>query len=134
MKKAPGSTLIMVVAILFLVFGILAAIGLAGIGALLAYAAVGGAVIVLSVILSVLMVVLEIIAGILGIRFCNNLFKADFLFKYSVVLLIVAIISLIFGIVTSGVAWTSFVGLVLPILYLVGANMNKNAEFANPAG
>lgn len=130
MKKAPGSTLIMVVAILFLVFGIIAAIGLAGLGALLSYVAFGGAIVVFSMILSIAMVALEIVAGILGIRFHNNLSKSDLLFKYSLVLLIVAIISLIFGIATSGAQWTSFVGLVLPILYLIGANMNKKADGA----
>lgn len=124
MNKAPGSTLILVTSILLLVLAIIAAIAMLFVAAFLAF--LGGIGIIL-VIISFVVIALEIAAGVAGIKYNNSLDKAGLIFNFAVVLLVLQIISMILSALTNNLAWTSFLGLVLPILYMVGANSNKQA-------
>lgn len=124
MEKLPGSTYLKVVGIIYLVFGIIAAISLF---ALITYVADGGAepIMVLALALSILIVVLDIVAGIFGIKYCNSRERAGFLFNYSIVLIVVVVTNLIVGTLIGGVNILGIIGLALPILFMVGAYKNK---------
>ncbi|MCL2840871.1 MAG: hypothetical protein FWE05_08865 [Defluviitaleaceae bacterium] len=70
--------------------------------------------------------------SISGIRFCNNPEKANFLFTLGIISVIFAVITLIFNILILGNLFL-IVGLLMPILFLVGASKNKRyqAEMGN---
>lgn len=135
MRKTPGGTLIFVVSILYIIFGIIAALGLGASAALLAYVGMMGAMgglFIVSFVVSIIIVAFEIISGIYGVRFANDLSKANTIFRFGLVLLIIAIVNIILGAILSSstgeaIDWTSFVSLVLPILYFIGGNMNRKA-------
>lgn len=138
---APGKTLIKVAGIVLVIFGILGfitglvtigggayivnAIGIAGIGLM------GGIAILLGIFV-VIASILNIIFGILGIRNCDKPKKAGMIFVLGVVMVILTTIQFVLGIVVSGFEYTSIIslaiGLVLPVLYIVGANQNKQAR------
>ena len=113
-------TLLKVISILFLIFGVFSVItAVAGIigGGLLAAAGAPGAGILaaLAVIIGCLGGILEFIAGIKGLQ--NKLAQCRTL---GMVLLVLAVLGLIF----SGFrfTWSNVTAIVLPILYLLGAN------------
>lgn len=126
MEKLPGSTYLKVVGIIYLIFGVIAAISLfAMIAMVIDYGF--DAMLAVALVLSILIVALDIIAGIFGIRYNNSREKAGFLFNYGIALLIVVIVNLVVGAMMSGLNILGIIGIILPILFLVGSYKNKQA-------
>lgn len=93
--------------------------------------AVGTALIVAS-ILSSLVAALDVVAGIIGIRNCNNPYKANVCLVFGIILVSIQVIGDVLSVVggqaiTGFFIFTCILGLVLPILYLIGAIKNKNS-------
>jgi hypothetical protein len=126
MEKLPGSAYLKVAGILYLIFGVIAAVSLFALAALADSFGAGG-VMGLALFLSVLIVALDIVAGILGIRFHNSVEKAPALSGYGIVLLVVVIVNLVVNAVLGALNVFGVVGLILPILFLTGARKNKQA-------
>ena len=124
MNRLPGSSILKVVGIIYLIFGIIAAISLFGLLALSGGYRFDG-IAILALFLSILIVGLDILAGIFGIMYNNNSEKANSLFSYGIVLMIVVIINAIVGAVTGGLNILGIIGLILPVLFLVGSYKNK---------
>ncbi len=132
-----GTKILKVTGILMIIGGallvLLGLIALAG-GALVASAnvsgatAVGGLLIVASAI-SLLGAALELIAGILGVKNCQNPEKAGTCFTLGIVLIALSVASNIFSIIVNGfsasMVGSLVLGLILPILYTYGASLVK---------
>ncbi len=82
-----------------------------------------GAIWVVATILLLISSVAELIIGIMGLRKSDDKSEANFFIITGFVLVILMIISLIM----SFSAW-NLIGFLLPILYIVGGYMLKNAE------
>lgn len=128
---APGKGMLKVVSILFIIFGGIAAIFMliALFGAMAAASLLGGFAIglVLLAIFGLLLAAVDIVIGIIGLKKCADPSQAGFFIVTGIVLCVLQLISLIWGIASSGFDFLSFIGFVLPILYIVGGNMNKKA-------
>ena len=146
MQEAKGKTILKVVGILFIIFGaisviisLLALVGgaaLAGASGMLEGAdagmvAAGGAIVIVAGVVALIQSVIDLIAGILGVKNCDKPEKAQTCFILGVVIIVIAIISDIFAFISSGVnastIISALIGLVLPVLYVVGANKNKQS-------
>ena len=136
--NAKGKTLLKVVGILNIIFGIFGIIGsimllLGGnlLGALGAAAgeleagAALGAVATVAAIISMISSILLIIAGAVAVKRCNEISSTCFI--WGIILVIIQVISLVITITSGGFSPMSLIGLVLPVLYLVGGAMNRNA-------
>lgn len=129
--NAPGKGLLKVISILFIIFGVIAAIvsviALLGSAILTAYAGGLGAIVMIATIVMLLASVLELIIGIIGIKKCNDPAKAGFFITTGIILCALTLVSLIMSIASAGFSATSLIGFVLPVLYIVGGCMNKKA-------
>ena len=125
--------------ILYIIFGalglLLSLALLAGGGLLLAAGAgtVGialGAVAGILGAITVLTAVFYLILGILGVRNCDKPEKCGVNFVLGILVLVLVVIGLVVNVATTGPsgALSSVVGLVLPILYVMGAKENKDAH------
>ena len=133
--KAKGETMLKVVGILLIVFS---AIGiviylLALIGASAASAAYGilagrfMAVITIGAIFGLIGCALNMVAGILGVKNCAVPAKAQSCFILGVIMIAVQVLVMILNISSGSFNFlTTLIGLVLPVLYLVGAVQNKS--------
>lgn len=83
----------------------------------------------LSAFVQICLGVLGLVSGVLGVKWCARADKAHPLFVLGIVLVALSALPLILAIVTeSGADVTvSTLGLVLPILYAVGAYQNKQS-------
>jgi hypothetical protein len=127
--EAPGKGMLKVVSILFIIFGAIAAIIfliVGVIGALVAGTAVGIIAILLA-LFGLILAAVELVIGIIGLKKCEDVSQAGFFITTGIVLCVLQFISLVWGIASTGFNFTSFIGFVLPILYIVGGNMNKKA-------
>nr|WP_122011800.1 hypothetical protein [Maliibacterium massiliense] len=127
--NAPGKGLLKVSGILMVIFSAIALVtllfttilvgsaagALAGAGA----AAAGVGIMLLTLVPAVL----ELITGILGIINANKPEKATICMVFGIICLALYVISIFSG----GFQWTTLVGAVLPILYVVGAVKNRQA-------
>ena len=143
MTNAKGKTLLKVMGILMIIgaalgiivaiFAIMAAMSIAGIGVAAGEAGVGiavGTLLIVAIIITALGSILQLIAGIIGIKHCNNPAKATTCIVWGIIVLILQIISLIFTITngeqtTFSIITSILFGLAVPVLYIVGAAMNK---------
>ena len=112
-------TLLKVVSVLFLIFGVFsvltAVIGILGGGLIAAAGAPGvGVVAAIGVIIGCLGGILEFVAGIKGLQ--NKLPQCRAL---GMILLVLAVLGFIFD--GLKLAWDNIVAIVLPVLYLLGA-------------
>ena len=136
--NAKGKTLLKVVGILNIIFGIFGIIGsimllLGGnlLGALGAAAgeleagAALGALATVAAIISMISSILLIIAGAVAVKRCNEISSTCFI--WGIILVIIQVISLVITITSGGFSPMSLIGLVLPVLYLVGGAMNRTA-------
>jgi len=132
MMEAPGKGMLKAASILFIVFG-----GIAGLFALLTligsatissiffgYGAriASGILVILSALLIVICAV-EVIVGILGLKKCGDPLQYNYFIIAGIIFCVFAGLNLL-----SGVRLGSLVGLVAPVLYVVGGNQNKNAR------
>lgn len=116
--KVSGILLIIfaAISIVILVFGMIAAASLGGaLGA-----AVGGIVLVLGLVSSVF----SLIMGILGVKYANVPAKATVCMVFAIIAIALQLISLVSG---DANIISALIGLVLPVLYLIGALKNKQA-------
>lgn len=134
-----GKTMLKVVGILYIVFAAIsilmglvaiaggAALGITGGGEGLALG-LGAAAMILGVI-AILSSAFSLVVGILGVKWCNRPDKAQVLFVLGVVLIVLAALNLLsaFGGDSSSSVVSSLIGLVLPVLYTVGAWQNKQS-------
>ena len=73
--------------------------------------------------------ILELIAGIMGVKYCDDPQKAKMLLGYGVIIVAICILNNIIGlIIGAGFSVVSLlVGLVIPILYIIGASKNMKS-------
>ncbi len=128
-----GKTIMKVVSILLvigaaisIIMGLLGLIGSGVIGAAGGSAGmVVGGVLILYFIVVLIFAILQLVAAISGIKNCNNPEMAGRLMIFGIVLIVMAALNLIIGTVTSGFQVSYIFSFLLPILYTVAANMNK---------
>lgn len=115
---------------LALVIAIIAVIRIAA-AASLAAGVLGGGIIALAVIASILALLgggIELAAGILGVKNWNQPAKAQSCIVFGAIIIALSVLSNILNL-TSGSEFNLFtllLGLVLPVLYLIGAVQLKN--------
>lgn len=142
--SAPGQAMLKVAGILLIIGGaasaLLGLLGLAG-GALLGAVGneiagdVGAAAGIFVVLISLMVLVsggFSLVVGIIGVKNAGNLEKAQLCFTLGIVLIILQGISLVISLIGGDFSPTSAIGLVLPIVYLLGANKNKQAAMSPP--
>ena len=131
--NAPGRGQLKVTGILYIIFG---ALGLLLSLALLLAAGAGTVGIALGAVagilgaITVLTAVFYLILGILGVRNCDKPEKCGVNFVLGIIVLVLVVIGLVVNVATTGPsgALSSVVGLVLSILYVMGAKENKDAH------
>ena len=129
MLKVTG-ILMIIGGALALVIALIAVIGIAA-AASLAAGALGGGIIALAVIASILALLgggIELVAGILGVKNWNQPAKAQSCIVFGAIIIALSVLSNILNL-ASGSEFNLFsllLGLVLPVLYLVGAVQLKN--------
>lgn len=128
-----GSKFLKVTGILMIVFGalalilsIVAAIGLAALAAL----DLNTWQYTLAVILMLVSSIFELIAGIVGVKNCNKPEKAGTCMVWGIIVIALSVLSNVLTLVGNPDNFsivTLLTGLVIPVLYLIGAVMNKKA-------
>lgn len=126
--NAPGKGMLKTVSILFIVFGAIALV--VSLLAVLGSALVGSGLLLFATILMLIASALDLVIGIIGVKKSGDPTQAGFFIVTGIVLCALSLVSLIMSIASTGFDVTSFVGFVLPILYIVGGNMNKKAAAA----
>ncbi len=73
--------------------------------------------------------ILELIAGIMGVKYCDDPQKAKMLLGYGVIIVAICILNNIIGLIigTEFSVVSLLVGLVIPILYIIGASKNMKS-------
>lgn len=128
-----GSKFLKVTGILMIVFGalalilsIVAAIGLAALAAL----DLNTWQYTLAVILMLVGSIFELIAGIVGVKNCNKPEKAGTCMVWGIIVIALSVLSNVLTLVGNPDNFSIvnlLTGLVIPVLYLIGAVMNKKA-------
>lgn len=128
-----GSKFLKVTGILMIVFGalalilsIVAAIGLAALAAL----DLNTWQYTLAVILMLVGSIFELIAGIVGVKNCNKPEKAGTCMVWGIIVIALSVLSDVLTLVGNPDNFSIvslLTGLVIPVLYLIGAVMNKKA-------
>lgn len=128
-----GSKFLKVTGILMIIFGalalilsIVAAIGLAALAAL----DLNTWQYTLAVILMLVGSIFELIAGIVGVKNCNKPEKAGTCMVWGIIVIALSVLSNVLTLVGNPDNFSIvnlLTGLVIPVLYLIGAVMNKKA-------
>lgn len=132
---APGKGILIVVSILFIIFGAIAAvISLVGVLGSAALSAAGGGfgyavggILMVATVLILIVSVLELILGIVGLRKSGDPDKAGYFITTGIVLAILSLIPMVINLSYGSFSVTGLIGFVLPILYIVGGAMNRRA-------
>lgn len=129
MLKVTG-ILMIIGGALALVIALIAVIGIAA-AASLAAGALGGGIVALAVIASILALLgggIELAAGILGVKNWNQPAKAQSCIVFGAIIIALSVLSNILNLASGSEfnLFTLLLGLVLPVLYLVGAVQLKN--------
>jgi len=126
---APGSSILKITSILFIIFGavstlfsLLAVFGSSIVTAVGGAVGVMGGVLLIGSIILIIVSVVELIVGLMGYKKSDDPSQANFFIVIGIVLCILALVSMIMSFQVTGL-----IGFVLPILYIVGGYMNKNA-------
>ena len=125
--ELKGRLMLKVVGILYIIFAALSI--LTGLLAVVGGAALGVVAMVFGLMM-ILSSVFSLVAGILGVKWCNRPDKAGALFVLGVVLTALAVLNLLssFGGDNGSAAVVgALIGLVLPVLYTLGAWQNKQS-------
>lgn len=137
--ELKGRLMLKVVGILYIVFASFSI--LAGLVAIAGGAALGitgggeslavglGALAMILGFVAILSSVFSLVVGILGVKWCNRPDKAGTLFVLGIILIVLAALSLLssFGGDSSSSVVSGLIGLVLPVLYTLGAWQNKQS-------
>lgn len=130
---AKGSGFLKVTGILMIVFGsialIMALIALLGVSAVVALGAAELLPLWLyaGAILSLLSAVAEMVAGIIGVKNCKRPEKANTCMGWGIVVAAMCLLGQILNVAGGGSfdVFSLLLGLVLPVLYIIGAYKNK---------
>lgn len=135
-----GKGLLKVVGILMIIGGaisiIMSIVAIASVGALtyladgdLSSAQLNPTIIYTSCVIMILGSVAELIAGIIGVKNCTKPEKATSCLVFGIIVAIFNLLGIIGAVGGSGFNFMSLVtGLVLPVLFIVGAVMNKQSN------
>jgi hypothetical protein len=130
--QAKGSGFLKVTGILMIIGGsisiITALVTIIGVAALIALGA-GTALLYAAGILSILSAVAQLIAGIIGVKNCKRPEKAQNCITWGVIVAALCVLGSILTVIGGGSfpIFSLLLGLVLPILYIIGAVKNKQA-------
>ena len=110
-----------------LILGIVALVSTAGLAALVGSSGLG--LLYAASSLALVGGALEMVAGIVGVKNCNKPEKAGACIGWGVVVAVMSVLSNILNVVAGGSLSVPslLLGLVLPVLYIIGAAMNKKA-------
>lgn len=137
--KAKGKVLLMVCGILNIIFGIITAIisifmmvgggalgaaGMADFGVKAAWT-VGGLFIAYAV-LSFIIGLLWVISGVVAVKNCGRI--SPVCMRWGIVLVLIEAVSLVVSAAGGGFQAANLLGLLFPILYLVGGILNKSSK------
>lgn len=132
-----GKTYLKVTGILLLIGGILGVLCYGLLTLLLGVALVdqgtgSGAIPVTAiVVVYVIASIIQLVAGVMGIKGCNQSSKADGCFKIGIVVLIISILAAIVNMAGAGFTFSgilyALLGLVVPGLYIYGAKLNRDS-------
>lgn len=130
--NAPGSGLLKVISILYIIFGaifavlMLLSLALGPVISNLTEGVLGGYASILGGILFVVFLIpaaVDLVIGIIGVKKAGEPSAALFFIVIGIVLAALTLL----GMFTSGISIASLLGLVMPVLFIVGGFMNKNA-------
>jgi hypothetical protein len=138
--NSPGKGLLKVASILLIIFGAIAAVILF-IGLIVYVMNVSlfgelAGIIIVTIILILIVSVLELILGIIGLKKFGDLAKGGFFITTGTILCALSLVSLIlsisggsFNVTILGIptGTLTFIGFVLPVLYIIGGSMYKKA-------
>lgn len=136
--KAKGAGFLKVTGILMIIggaisiiMGIIAALGVAAL-VLISDGAVSSALLYTSVILMIVSAVAELVAGIIGVANCKKPEKAGSCIVWGIIVAVLSVAGTILNSVGGGSfsAFSLILGLVLPVLYIIGAVFNKKEHIA----
>lgn len=137
--KVTGILMIIGGALTIIVSGVLGIIGYLGTTAMItvegvdaATVSAAGSFVLVASILSLVGGILELIAGIVGVKNCARPEKATACIVWGFIVLVINVVSLILNFAGSGanagtIITSIIAGIVLPVLYLIGAFLNKKA-------
>lgn len=138
-NPAPkGAGFLKVVGILMIIFGgigiIVAIVALLGIGALNVLTSEAGVSVnyglaYVGAILSLLSAAFELVAGILGVKNAKKPEKAGVCMAWGIVVACMAVLGAVFTAVAGSdfPVFSLLLGLVMPVLFIIGAALNKKA-------
>lgn len=130
--QAKGAGFLKVTGILMIIGGsisiITALVTIIGVAALIALGA-GTVLLYAAGILSILSAVAQLIAGIIGVKNCKRPEKAQNCITWGVIVAALCVLGSILTVIGGGSfpIFSLLLGLVLPILYIIGAVKNKQA-------
>ena len=136
--KTKGTGFLKVTGILMIIggaisviMGILAAIGVAAL-AYISDGTVSSALLYASVVLMIVSAVAELIAGIIGVANCKKPEKAVSGIVWGIIVAVLSVAGTILNSVGGGSfsAFSLILGLVLPVLYIIGAALSKKEHTA----
>lgn len=114
-----------------IIMGIVAALGVAAL-VYISSGTVSSALLYASVTLMIVSAVAELVAGIIGITNCKKPEKAGACIVWGIIVAVLSVAGTILNSVGGGTfsAFSLILGLVLPVLYIVGAVFNKKEHIA----
>ena len=133
-----GQNFLKVTGILMIIFGaiaiivsIVALVGVAAVAALAAYsgAEVSTGLLYFASFISLLSAVAEFVAGILGVANCKKPEKAQTCLVFGIIVAALCVLGNILTVVGGGSfsVFSLLLGLVIPVLYIIGAVFNKQS-------
>ena len=134
--KTKGSGFLKVTGILMIIGGgisiILGIIAALGVAALASDGEISSAMLYASVALMIVSAVTQLIAGIIGVKNCKKPEKAGACMVWGIVVAVLCVVGTILNSVGGGSfsVFSLMLGLVLPVLYIIGAAFNKKDYIA----
>ena len=114
-----------------IILGIIAALGVAAF-AYISDGEISSAMLYASVALMIVSAVAQLIAGIIGVKNCKKPEKAGTCMVWGVIVAVLCVVGTILNSVGGGSfsVFSLLLGLVLPVLYIIGAGFNKKEYIA----
>ena len=114
-----------------IIMGIIAALGVAAL-AYISDGTVSSALLYASVVLMLISAVAELVAGIIGVVNCKKPEKAGVCIAWGIIVAVLSVAGTVLNSVGGGTfsVFSLILGLVLPVLYIIGAVFNKKEHTA----
>lgn len=131
MEKTKGSSFLKVTGILMIIGGgisiIMSIAAVIGVAAILTLGGVGAGILVFACILALAGSAIELVTGIVGVVNCKKPEKATVCLVWGIVVAVLNVVSSILSASAgNGFSVSSLIlGLVLPVLFIIGAALNK---------